>query len=1029
MLVVAASAVFSAAAPVRSATDTVSGIPLSVKVCSSENSYPMSQVIITLNPIVSVTSADSATFTWSVVGTQQSCTLPGLEYSVGSYAVGASTPGTSTPYARELQAVFSGFSSGIPLSTPSTSIRFMVTARKITDPSQTASSNEVSTLLTVTAPNAPTITSFPSPTNLTSFSLSGTKPANTGISVNGFQFVPVNANTTWTTIVNVPAGTRDTPITTTLSVVALDSHGVASATASADVVVPVKRPSTTGVPTSTIESSLSFDCGKAANTGVRIRVNSGSSATLSEVSTTTTCSGTVSLQPGSNVIELRAFTTSGEESDIRRFTVTRTSQSSTGGTVMPPTISTIASPTNKTSITVNGTKPAGASVLEHDVEIVPASASTTWSATVTIPAGTPSSPLASPLYFKAKDAAGVLSSVVTTIVTAPVGKPSVTLPTSTTSDRITVSCTKPANTGVKATVGTTGSVISTVGTGTTCNGTIPLAVGVNTVSFQAFTAGNEYSETVSYSVTRIAQTTATTTTTSGSTGSTGGANPVCGNRVVEGTEQCDPPNGTTCSSTCQSIGTSTQTKTTAICGNRIIEGAEQCDPPNGTTCSLTCQSLTAPATTTKTPVCGNWLLEGTEQCDPPNGTTCSLTCQKVTTPTSSAPASSAPASSTPPSSTPPSSAPPSPWTSTAAPKTDPFNPLPNLTTGAQETALDEWIATYFPGLIPKPDKMSLATRDSDRDGLSDLVEYQLGTNPTVESTAKDGVSDGDKFFFYHVDPTLALPAASKTALKISNLQTGLRIADPSPPVLGVGAAGVKVTIVAQQTGKPIVQLGNATVDTENHFFLGTTKVLTDGTYSFIATASVNGKQQTTRVDGVIIDTKMQLESPTPQKLDELVIPPSLVDLKLVTNNNRPALEGKVFAAARVEAYWQSFVTGSSLIADATSGEFLIQAPEQLEFGAHTVTVYAIAKDGTRSRSIRIPFTIELPTHDLLGADLGAVQDTPDAAGPSTGAVAGSLGAILTAFGAEITRRKGFWSIPQLLKRHKKAGGGDIPPLG
>jgi hypothetical protein len=53
---------------------------------------------------------------------------------------------------------------------------------------------------------------------------------------------------------------------------------------------------------------------------------------------------------------------------------------------------------------------------------------------------------------------------------------------------------------------------------------------------------------------------------------------VCGDGIVGGDEDCDPPDGVTCNAFCQFI----------VCGNGVVDGIEQCDPPNGYDCSNTC---------------------------------------------------------------------------------------------------------------------------------------------------------------------------------------------------------------------------------------------------------------------------------------------------------------------------------------------------------------------------------------------------------------------------------------------------------
>jgi hypothetical protein len=89
----------------------------------------------------------------------------------------------------------------------------------------------------------------------------------------------------------------------------------------------------------------------------------------------------------------------------------------------------------------------------------------------------------------------------------------------------------------------------------------------------------------------------------------------CGDGLLEGAEQCDPPNPATwCSRSCQrrnpllacgdgaidpDVGEQCDPPgaanncgadcKTAVCGNRRVEGAEECDPPNATTCTADCK--------------------------------------------------------------------------------------------------------------------------------------------------------------------------------------------------------------------------------------------------------------------------------------------------------------------------------------------------------------------------------------------------------------------------------------------------------
>jgi hypothetical protein len=78
---------------------------------------------------------------------------------------------------------------------------------------------------------------------------------------------------------------------------------------------------------------------------------------------------------------------------------------------------------------------------------------------------------------------------------------------------------------------------------------------------------------------------------------------------------------------------------------------------------------------------------------------------------------------------------------------------------------------YFPGLIDEPTLYNRALSgteisaiysagcagkckiDTDHDGLTDLQELFLGTDPNNPDTDGDGLMDGDEVFLYHLDPT------------------------------------------------------------------------------------------------------------------------------------------------------------------------------------------------------------------------------------------------------------------------------------
>lgn len=73
--------------------------------------------------------------------------------------------------------------------------------------------------------------------------------------------------------------------------------------------------------------------------------------------------------------------------------------------------------------------------------------------------------------------------------------------------------------------------------------------------------------------------------------------------------------------------------------------------------------------------------------------------------------------------------------------------LSSLTDSDNDGLPDAWGAAY--GLTGPP---PLATQDPDHDGLTNLEEYRLGTDPTKSDSDGDGLADGAEQKTYHTDP-------------------------------------------------------------------------------------------------------------------------------------------------------------------------------------------------------------------------------------------------------------------------------------
>jgi hypothetical protein len=257
-------------------------------------------------------------------------------------------------------------------------------------------------------------------------------------------------------------------------------------------------------------------------------------------------------------------------------------------------------------------------------------------------------------------------------------------------------------------------------------------------------------------------------------------------------------------------------------------------------------------------------------------------------------------------------------------------------------------------------------QDSDGDGLSDKLEYQYNTDPLNPDTDGDGFSDAEEVLQLKTDPNVKndVNTMSEIGVKITNFVEYQPVSDNTPLIKGIAPVGSIVRIVLRNDFGHEKILGDATVDENYSFIFQVTDPIRDGSYMFVA-KSLNPKEKKITVSDpvhVIIDSTRNVSTPVPleigdQKISEDVL---LKNLRIEIQDRQPVLMGQTEYGNRVEATWRSIVTTSALIADASTGEFAIKAPRDLELGQHEVYITATrSKDMAQSATVKILFNVGL----------------------------------------------------------------------
>jgi len=295
--------------------------------------------------------------------------------------------------------------------------------------------------------------------------------------------------------------------------------------------------------------------------------------------------------------------------------------------------------------------------------------------------------------------------------------------------------------------------------------------------------------------------------------------------------------------------------------------------------------------------------------------------------------------------------------------TDPVNPNSTPTDANQNGIDDDWEKKY--GISPIN-----GTDDSDGDGLSDLMEYRNGTDPTNPDTDGDGLTDSQEILLYKTDPN-AYTSLENMGVRITNMHDGMILTDLRPFIQGVGPqAGMEIEVILRNEFGHEIVLGKTTVDDNRAFTFTPTFDLMDGTFYLLAKGLDNENKRIIQSPLVYVtmNSLLKVDSPKPERLSNTTITDNVIleGVRIEIQDNMPMLVGRTGFKNQVVATWESVLGTSAIVADLAGGEFRIRAPEALEYGAHKVTLYAIrSEDSAMSKTVIVNFEVKEPFTQVL----------------------------------------------------------------
>ena len=247
--------------------------------------------------------------------------------------------------------------------------------------------------------------------------------------------------------------------------------------------------------------------------------------------------------------------------------------------------------------------------------------------------------------------------------------------------------------------------------------------------------------------------------------------------------------------------------------------------------------------------------------------------------------------------------------------------------------------------------------DSDKDGMSDYIEAELGTDPTSADSDNDGLTDSQEFE-YDTNPSSAtsnIVYGNPKKTKPTNIKDGSILSTSSTLLKGTSTPNTKVLINILDANNNPVAVIETEVDANGKFATTMSEGLTDGTYQmFIVGTDEKGKnaKDISPISTFTIDSTKAVEGITTAEVETATAATTEEKTKIIK------IRGHANPKSKVYATWKSFIFSSVLMSDSETGEFVVEAPADLEEGDHTAYLYSIDEEtGIQGEVMMVNFAI------------------------------------------------------------------------